>query len=271
MTSSIINVDYRGRIAVVSINNAKKLNVLSQQQYFELASRMREIATHDEVFITVITAKGRYFSAGFDVGSNPPLPKGEDKIRLHWLQHFLAFNINITDAFATHPKVMVVALNGPVIGLSASLTAFADFVYCVPDTVLFMPFASLGLVTEGGASRALVQRLGAGKAREALLMCKKITSEELLAAGFVNKIFPCSQGEEEKFHRLVFEEIEERLGDQLVGESLIQIKKLINKPEVEAMERQNIAEVFAGVNSLVTGLPQAEFDKISSGRKRFKL
>lgn len=63
MASSIISVDYRGRIAVVSINNAKKLNVLSQQQYFELASRMREIATHDEVFITVITAKGRYFSA----------------------------------------------------------------------------------------------------------------------------------------------------------------------------------------------------------------
>jgi peroxisomal 3,2-trans-enoyl-CoA isomerase len=63
MSSSIISVDYRGRIAVVSINNTKKLNVLSQQQYFELASRMREIATHDEVFITVITARGRYFSA----------------------------------------------------------------------------------------------------------------------------------------------------------------------------------------------------------------
>ncbi|UKZ89588.1 uncharacterized protein TrAFT101_004634 [Trichoderma asperellum] len=75
MTSSIIDVDYRGRIAVVSINNSKKLNVLSQQQYFELASRMREIATHDEVFVTVITAKGRYFSAGFDVGSNPPCPR----------------------------------------------------------------------------------------------------------------------------------------------------------------------------------------------------
>jgi peroxisomal 3,2-trans-enoyl-CoA isomerase len=63
MSSSIISVDYRGRIAVVSINNTKKLNVLSQQQYFELASRMREIATHDEVFITVIIARGRYFSA----------------------------------------------------------------------------------------------------------------------------------------------------------------------------------------------------------------
>lgn len=211
------------------------------------------------------------FSSGFDVGSNPPLPKGEDEIRLHWLKHFLAFNINITDAFAKHPKVLVVALNGPVIGLSASITAFADFVYCVPETVLFMPFASLGLVTEGGASRALVQRLGPSKAREALLMCKKITSDELLATGFVNKIFPCGKGEEDKFHKLVFDEIEEQLGDQLVGESLIQIKKLINKSEVEAMEKQNIAEVFAGVNALVTGLPQAEFDKISSGRKRFKL
>jgi peroxisomal 3,2-trans-enoyl-CoA isomerase len=51
-----------------------------------------------------------------------------------------------------------------VIGLSAALVSFADFVYAAPHAFLLTPFSSLGLVAEGAASRALVQRLGISKA-----------------------------------------------------------------------------------------------------------
>lgn len=62
-TESVISLDYRGRVAVLTIDNDTKLNALSQFQYYDLAQKLREIATHDEVFITVILAKGRFFSA----------------------------------------------------------------------------------------------------------------------------------------------------------------------------------------------------------------
>lgn len=60
---SVIDLEYRGRVAVITINNAKKLNALTQMQYYDLATKLREVATHDEVYITLLTAKGRYFSA----------------------------------------------------------------------------------------------------------------------------------------------------------------------------------------------------------------
>jgi Delta3-Delta2-enoyl-CoA isomerase len=60
---SLIEIEYRGRVALVTINNPKKLGALSQQGYYDLSQALREIATHDEVFITVLTGKGRYFSA----------------------------------------------------------------------------------------------------------------------------------------------------------------------------------------------------------------
>lgn len=60
---SPITVEYRGRVAIVTLDNDKKLNSLSQKQYYELAQSMREIAKHDEVYITVLMGKGRYFSA----------------------------------------------------------------------------------------------------------------------------------------------------------------------------------------------------------------
>jgi peroxisomal 3,2-trans-enoyl-CoA isomerase len=62
-STSIFEVDYRGRVAVVTINNEKKLNAMTGPQYYELAQIMRDIATHDEVYITFLTGKGRYFSA----------------------------------------------------------------------------------------------------------------------------------------------------------------------------------------------------------------
>lgn len=63
MADPVISVEYKGRVAVIIIDNDKKLNALSQMQYYDLGQKLREIATHDEVFITVIQAKGRYFSA----------------------------------------------------------------------------------------------------------------------------------------------------------------------------------------------------------------
>ena len=73
-------------------------------------------------------------------------------------------NLNVTEAFYTHPKILIVALNGPTIGLSAALTGFADFIYATPHTFLMTPFSSLGLVAEGGASVGFVQRMGLPKA-----------------------------------------------------------------------------------------------------------
>ncbi|CAG8959408.1 hypothetical protein HYFRA_00001306 [Hymenoscyphus fraxineus] len=264
-----VTLEYRGKIAVITIENETKLNALNQDGYYQLAKYMREVATHDKVFITVLTGKGRFFSAGADVSISESRPEGD--IEKHWLQNFVANNLNITHAFYTHPKILVAALNGPAIGLSAALIAFADFIYCVPSTFLLTPFSSIGLVAEGGASKAFVQRLGISKANEALIMSKRITSEELLQVGFVNKIFDCEKGEDEKFRGLVFEEIENRLGDHLNGESLIKIKALIRKPEREVMDAQGVAEVFGGLERFASGVPQEEFRKLASGEKRHKL
>ena len=55
-----VTVEYKGKIAVITIDNQKKLNALDQDGYYLLAKYMREIATHDEVFITVLTGKGMF-------------------------------------------------------------------------------------------------------------------------------------------------------------------------------------------------------------------
>jgi len=53
-----VTLEYKGKIAVITIDNVEKLNALDQDGYYQLASFMREVAEKEDVFVTVLTGKG---------------------------------------------------------------------------------------------------------------------------------------------------------------------------------------------------------------------
>ena len=126
-------------------------------------------------------------------------------------------------------------------------------------------------MAEGGASVGFVQRMGLAKANEALIMSKRITCEELVQCGFVNKVFDTKPTEQQKFLDLVLQEVHDRLGEHLNSDSLVKIKALIRKPYKEQIDAQGVAEVYGGIEVFMQGIPQEEFRKIASGEKRHKL
>ena len=58
-----VKVSYSGRIATITVDNDKKLNALDLEGYYTLAKLMREVAARDDIYITILTGRGRYFSA----------------------------------------------------------------------------------------------------------------------------------------------------------------------------------------------------------------
>lgn len=61
--SQDITLEVRGRIAIITLNLPRKLNALTIDHYFRLSGYMREVAGRDDTYITVLTGKGRFFSA----------------------------------------------------------------------------------------------------------------------------------------------------------------------------------------------------------------
>ncbi|KAL1601592.1 dodecenoyl-CoA isomerase [Paraconiothyrium brasiliense] len=271
MTDAPVLVEYKPNgIAIITLNQPQKLNALNQDGYFQLAVALREIAERDDIYITVLTGKGpKRSGADVSIGASST---GNESTRLHWLKNFVANNLHITHAFYTHPKILVTALNGPAVGLSAALIAFSDFIYAAPHSFLLTPFSSLGLVAEGNASVGFVRRLGISKANEALIMSKRIGIEDLVSTGFVNKVVDVGgKDRSEEFLAEVLKEVDDRLGAHLNRESLVKIKALIRKPEIETLDKQGVTEVFAGLDRFIKGVPQEEFRKIASGEKKHKL
>ena len=267
-----------GPIAILTLNQPKQLNAMTQDDYFLLATLLRQVASMPSILATILTGTGRFFSAGANVQKRNSLQQGGEDTspgaeRRNYLRGFVSNNLEVTQAFATHPKILITALNGPAVGLSAAVIAYSDFIYAAPHTYLLTPFTSLGLVAEGGASRTFVERLGIAKANEALIMSKRITCPELLSAGFVNKVFEdVKPGEDQKFLGMVLHEVRDRLvGGHLNGESLLLVKELIRRPTRVEDERQQLAEVLGGLERFVKGAPQKEFADIASGKKKHKL
>lgn len=59
----LITLTYRDRVAIVTLNRPEKLNALNQELYYLLSERLREIDQREDIYITVLTGTGRFFSA----------------------------------------------------------------------------------------------------------------------------------------------------------------------------------------------------------------
>ena len=58
-----VTLKYDGRIAIITFNRPQVLNALDGDCYYLLGERLREIDKREDIYITVLTGTGRFFSA----------------------------------------------------------------------------------------------------------------------------------------------------------------------------------------------------------------
>ncbi|KAH8928387.1 ClpP/crotonase [Atractiella rhizophila] len=254
-------------IALIKLNMPKKLNALSLPLYTHIAALLRYASSLPlkQCHATVVTGEGRFWSAGADVSTGRLAGDGED-VRTHWMSRLSAGNMQLAKACMEHKKLLIAALNGPAIGLSAALLGWFDFLYATEDFFLLTPFTGLGLAAEGGASLTFPRRMGVGLANEALLLSRKLTAKELERAGFINRLFP-----KQDFLSTVLSHVRESTED-LVKESLVLTKTLIQDGlGRERGDTINMNEIFVGTERFVSGKPQERFLEIATKQRKHKL
>ncbi|KAL5359670.1 ClpP/crotonase-like domain-containing protein [Aspergillus floccosus] len=252
-----VALEYRQNKAIITLNNPQKLNALTLEQYYLLASYLREAAKQPDIHITVLTGTGRFFSAGIDrkrtkAKISPPGNAALEELHArHAATNSLAHIPDITEAFYNHPNILITVLNGPVVGLSAALVAHSDFVYATPHTYLLAPFTTLGIAAEGGATATFIHRLGVAKANEALLLSKQISCAELVQAGFVNVVFETKEdgSGQQGILGQVLEVVDQEFG-RLKITSVLENKRLMREQFMQSLAAQTLKETLAVVGSV---------------------
>lgn len=260
-----------GRAAVITINSPETLNALNWEDYGSIRQCLEWIAQQPRIMLTILTGKGRYFSAGANVQdpsralpkdvqtADPNTAEGKAIISKYYKLRAEDGQGKLADALRSHPKVMIAALNGPTVGLSTAIVSHCDLIYAYDDFFFFTPFTSLALVAEGLTSVTFVQRMGLGRATEALLEGRKMMAHELKESGFITRLFskPAEFNSEaaKKDKTLtppILEEVLKLARDKFLPPaasefSLLYTKKLLNDAayEYNGWKAANVAELVS--------------------------
>ncbi|PFH54396.1 hypothetical protein AMATHDRAFT_135442 [Amanita thiersii Skay4041] len=278
---STVRVDILEGIATITLDRPKSLNALTRQgknsanyciflvllNYDAFATALRDIDKRDDVVVTVWQAMGSWFCAGTDVkGSSSTNVDFIGDERKAFVQAVAHSTTDCGRALYSHSKVLVAALNGPVMALLGHF----DFIYSLPNAWLSLPFSFLGIVAEGGASVTFVNKMGLAKASEVLIWGKKKGAQELLECGFINEIYPAQPTE--SFHAAVRKHVLDDLGG-LDTTSVLVMKKLIKTGlnEKNNPDAVNLRESYEQAARFASGSPSERFARIAKKEIKHKL
>ncbi|MEO1573338.1 MAG: enoyl-CoA hydratase-related protein [Pseudomonadota bacterium] len=168
------------RVSVVTINRPGAMNSFDTSLRAELPKALA-LAAADDSRVVVLNAEGRGFGAGADLKEGFP--------------ESLTTQLNdeyrpLFDVIDQCPKPIISAIHGAAAGISLSVALYCDLSVMAEDAFLLAPFTTIGLIPDGGAHFLFGRAMGYKRAFSALVEATRMSAEEALEYGLVNRVVP---------------------------------------------------------------------------------
>jgi enoyl-CoA hydratase/carnithine racemase len=179
-----VRVDQRGRVAIWTLDRPGRMNALSGDAVAAIGKLAREAACNGSLRAVILTGSGdKAFCAGADLKERQAMSDDQIRARLSEYRR----ELGVLDRC---PKPVVAALNGLTLGGGLELALCCDMRVAAPHAELGLPETSIGLVPGAGGTQRLPRIIGEGRAKEMILLARRITAAEALAWGLVNRVVP---------------------------------------------------------------------------------
>lgn len=176
-------------VAVISLTNPQKRNVLSSSVLEALEFHLADIATDPKARVVVIRSEGPVFSSGHDLNE---LVNGDAE------DYTAVFDActRVMEAIRLLPKPVIAQVQGLATAAGCQLVATCDIAVAADNAAFATPGVQIGLfcTTPGVAvARSVMPK----KAMEMLLTGKPISAQEALEFGLISRIAPAYELEEQ--------------------------------------------------------------------------
>jgi enoyl-CoA hydratase len=174
-----------GHVLRVTIDNpASDLNVVDEALHRDLTALFAALRREDEARAVVLTGSKRAFSAGGDFNWFPTLagPEALDHLRRDARQM-------INDLLDVEVPI-VAAVNGPAVGLGASIALFCDVIFMAESATLADPHVRVGLVAGDGGAVAWPLAVGPAVAKRYLLTGDPVSAGDAVRLGLATHAVP---------------------------------------------------------------------------------
>jgi methylglutaconyl-CoA hydratase len=179
-----VRLERRGPVGVLIIDRADRRNALSRDTLFALGRLGRELVADEAVRAIVVTGSGdKAFCAGADLKERQGMSTDDVRAQVGLYRS----ELGVLD---TSPKPVVAALNGVAFGGGLELALICDLRVAAPHAELGLPETTLGIIPGAGGTQRLPRVVGEARAKEMILLGRRLTASEALAWGLVNRVSP---------------------------------------------------------------------------------
>lgn len=179
-----IRVEQRGNVAIWTIDRADRRNALSRAVLFALGALARDAAGNASIRAVVVTGAGdKAFCAGADLKERQAMTDDDVRAQLDSYRSELG-------PLDRSPKPVVAAINGVAVGGGLELALVCDLRVAAAHAELGLPETSLGIIPGSGGTQRLARVVGEARAKEMILLGRRISAPEALAWGLVNRVTP---------------------------------------------------------------------------------
>jgi enoyl-CoA hydratase len=243
-------------IITLTFTRDHKLNAVTDDMLDVMREAVRDLGDAESNRALVITAEGRYFTAGKDIGEMGAQPESGVALRRNYRRLHELF-----DEMERLEKPVVLAAQGPCLGIGVEMASSCDFRFASPQSVFGLPEVPILAVLPGSGGISRFTRLvGPHWARWVAMAGENVDAELARTMGFVHHIFP-----DETFHADVQAWVRKLIG--LSGEAL-GLAKITIDAAVDS-DRRSARHIDRMANTMLLQTPEhlAAIEAFSSRSK----
>jgi enoyl-CoA hydratase/carnithine racemase len=179
------------RVLMITLNRPERLNAWTPTMADELIEAFDRADADDEVRVVIVTGAGRGFCAGADLAA------GGETFDYRGREHAEAVPRDnggqvVLRIFAS-TKPVIAAINGPAVGIGATMTLPMDIRLAADDARMGFVFVRRGIVPEACSSWFLPRIVGIGRAMEWVATGRVFPAREGLDGGLLRSLHPAGE------------------------------------------------------------------------------
>jgi enoyl-CoA hydratase len=179
MSYEMILTEIRGRVGLITLNRPQVMNALNNQLMREVMNALDIFDKDDEIGAMVITGNEKAFAAGADIKEMA----GKNIQQMMDTDHVAVFG-----RIRTIRKPVIAAVSGWALGGGCEIAISCDMIIASESAIFGQPEINIGVIPGAGGTQRLARALGKALAMEMILNDRRLTAQEALQHGLVNRV-----------------------------------------------------------------------------------
>ena len=176
----------KNSVAKITLNRPEAMNAITRTMFMEIGQALDDAEQDNSVSVVVLTGSGKSFCAGVDLKfASEELKTLQDQQDLFRLGNKMAL-----EKMEGLSKPVIAAIQGYCLAGGFEIMMATDLVIAAEDAKIGDQHINFGLFGGGGCAYRLALLVGMRKAKEIVLMGKRLSGKEAEQIGLINLAVP---------------------------------------------------------------------------------